>query len=105
MAILTGVANTRAASPRSTLLQQQAQFGQRLHRCLRRAQFHVSTSHGVKHSSCDHDHDHDAWSHLDVNHLAIGALLTEFAPDATPEQRVSALEDFDFLPDMGRMTR
>jgi hypothetical protein len=63
----------------------------------------VSASHGVQHPASDHDHD--AWFNLDVNDLAVGALLAVFAPDATSIQRVPAVEDFDFLPDMGRMTQ
>ena len=63
----------------------------------------MSASHGVEHPGSDHDHD--ARINLDVHYLAVGALLAVFAPDATPIQRVPAIEDFDFLPDMGRMTR
>jgi hypothetical protein len=79
------------------------QLGQRIHRCTRRAQFHVSASHGVEHPGSDHDHG--AWFNLDVHYLAVGAPLAVFAPDATSIQRVPAVEDFDFLPDMGRMTQ
>jgi hypothetical protein len=63
----------------------------------------VSASRGVEHPGGDHDHD--AWFNLDVDYLAVGALLAIFAPDATSIQRMPAIEDFDFLPDMGRMTR
>ena len=79
------------------------QLGQRIHRCTRRAEFHVSASHGVEHPGSDHDHC--AWFNLDVHYLAVGAPLAVFAPEATSMQRVPAVEDFDFLPDMGRMTR
>jgi hypothetical protein len=103
MALLAGVANTRAASSKSSLLQQQVQLGQRIHRCPRRTQFHAGASRGVQHPC--RDHDHDAWFSLDVNYLAVGSLLAVFAPDATPIQRMPAVKDFDFLPDMGRMTR
>ena len=79
------------------------QLGERVHRCPRSAQFHASAGRGVEHPGSDHDHD--AWFNLDVNDLAVGALLAVFAPDATSIQRVPAVEDFDFLPDMGRMTQ
>jgi hypothetical protein len=63
----------------------------------------VSASHGVEHPASNHDHD--AGSNLDVDYFAVGALLAVFAPDAPPIQRVPAIEDFNFSPDMGRMTR
>ncbi|CAN5191055.1 hypothetical protein BH10PSE16_BH10PSE16_39090 [soil metagenome] len=103
MALLAGVKNTRTASPKSSLRQQQVQLGQRVHRGLRGAQFHVSASHGIEHPGGNHYHD--AWSNLKVDYLAVGTLLAVFAPDATSIQRMPAIEDFNFLPDMGRMTR
>ncbi|MGJ7555058.1 hypothetical protein ACSFBI_13735, partial [Variovorax sp. RB3P1] len=36
---------------------------------------------------------------------AVGALLAVLPPDATPVEGMPAIEDFNFLPDMGRMTR
>ncbi|MDO9074164.1 MAG: hypothetical protein Q7U73_12955 [Rubrivivax sp.] len=103
MALLAGVANIRAASPKSSLRQQQVQLGQRINRGSRGAQSHASAGRGVQHPSSDHDHD--AWFDLNVNYLAVGALLAVLAPDATPIKRVPAVKDFNLLPDMGRMTR
>ena len=40
-----------------------------------------------------------------MNDLAVGAQLAVLAPQASPIQRVPAVEDLNFLPDMGRMTR
>jgi hypothetical protein len=77
------------------------QIGQCFHRGLRGAQFHVGASHGIEHPGGDHDHN--ARFNLDVNDLAVGALLAVLAPDATSIQRVPAIEDLNFLPDMGRM--
>ena len=85
------------------LKQQQVQVCQRVHRRLRSAQLHVSASHCVEHPAGNHDHG--AWLNLDVDYFAVGALFAVFAPDATSIQRVPAIEDFNFLPDMGRMTR
>jgi hypothetical protein len=79
------------------------QLGQSIHGCSRVAQFHASTGCGVQHPGSDHDHD--AWFDLDVNYLAVGTLLAVLAPDATSIQRVPAVEDLNFLPDMGRMTQ
>ena len=79
------------------------QVCERVHGRSRSAQLHVSARHGVEHPASDHDHD--AWSNLDVDYFTVGALLAVFAPDAPPIQRVPAIEDFNFSPDMGRMTR
>ena len=103
MALLAGVENTCAASPKSSLRQQHVQLGQCVHRGLRGAQFHVSAGHGIEHPGGNHDHD--AWSRLKVDYLAVGTLLAVFAPDATSIQRMPAIENFNFLPDMGTMTR
>ena len=79
------------------------QVCQRVHRRLRGAQFHACASHCVQHPGGDHDHD--AWLNLDVDYFAVGALFAVFASNATSIQRMPAIEDFNFLPDMGRMTR
>jgi hypothetical protein len=79
------------------------QLGQCIHRCSRSTQFHASAGCGAEQPG--RDHDHDARFDLDVNYLAVGALFAVLAPHAPPVQRVPAVEDLDFLPDMGRMTR
>lgn len=103
MARLAGVGNTREASPKSLLRQYQVQVCERFHGRSRCTKLHVSARHSVEHPASDHDHD--AWCDLDVNDLAVGTLLAVLAPDATSIQRVPAIEDFNFSPDMGRMTR
>ena len=103
MTLLAGVEDTRAASSKSSLPQQQVQLGQRIHRCSRRAQLHASAGRGVQHPGSDYDHD--AWFDFDVNDLAVGALLAVLAPHAPSIQRVPAVEDLNLLPDMGRMTQ
>ncbi len=79
------------------------QVCQRVHRCSRGAQFHACACNGVQHPGGDDDHD--AWCNLDMNDRAVGALLAVLAPYATSVQRVPTIEDLNFLPDMGRMTR
>ena len=39
-----------------------------------------------------------------MNDLTAGASLNVLAANATPIQRVPPVMNFDFLPDMGRMT-
>ena len=79
------------------------QVGQRIHRCSRGAQFHACACNGVQHPGGDHDHG--ARCDLDMNDLAVGALLAVLATDTTPIQWMPAIEDLNFLPDMGRMTQ
>ena len=100
---LADVENTRKASPKSLLRQHPVQVCERLHRRSGRAQFHVCACSAIQHPGGDHDND--AWCDLDVHDLAVGSLLTVLALNAPSVQRVSTVEDFDFLPDMGRMTR
>lgn len=43
--------------------------------------------------------------YLDMNEAAPGTLLAVLWPESASVQRVPAVVDLDFLPDMGRMTR
>ena len=103
MARLAGVGNTRQASPKSLLRHHHMQVRECLHADLRSAQFHMGASHSVEHPTSDHDHD--AWCDLDMNDFAVGALLAVLATDTTSIQWMPAVEDLNFLPDMGRMTQ
>ena len=103
MALLAGVANTRAASPKSLLREQQVQFVERIQRDPWGTELHARTDRGAKHPGGDHDDDPGL--DLYVDDLAVGALLAVLTPDATAIQRMPAVEDFNFLPDMGRMTQ
>ena len=49
-------------------------------------------------------HDDDAGSHLDVNDFDRRRAARPIAPKAAPIERVPAVMDLNFLPDMGRMT-
>ena len=78
------------------------QLDQRRYRHARRAERHPGAGGRIEHP-CRHDDDH-AGRHLDVNDITAGPPLGILAPNAAPIERVPAVMDFDFLPDMGRMT-
>lgn len=40
-----------------------------------------------------------------MHDLAASSLLSVLAPDAPPIQGMPSVDDLNFLPDMGRMTR
>ena len=81
--------------------QNTVQTGQRLDRNLRRPQHEVRAHGGVEHPSGDNDDD--AGIHFDVDDLTGGSALAVLAAHAATEERMPAVEDLDFLPDMGRM--
>ena len=103
MALLAGVANTRAASPKSLLREEQVQFVERIQRDPWCTDLHARADCGVEHPGGDHDDDPGLDFYVDD--LAVGALLAALLPDTTAIQRMPAVEDFNFLPDMGRMTQ
>lgn len=103
MALLVGVMNTRAASPKSLLQEEHVQLVKRIQRDTRRTEFHGCADRGAEHPRGNDDDD--PRTDFYVNDLAVGALLAVLPPDATPVEGMPAIEDFNFLPDMGRMTR
>lgn len=103
MALLEGVANTRAASPISLLQQQQVQFVERIKRDPWRTELHAPTDRGAEHPRGHHDDDPRLDFYMDD--LAVGALLAVLLPDTAAVQGMPPVEDFNFLPDMGRMTQ
>jgi hypothetical protein len=78
------------------------QFSQRRYRDPRHPQFHPGTSRGVEHP-CRYDQD-VAGSHFDMNNFTDRAPLDILSSNPPPIQRVPAVMDLNFLPDMGRMT-
>src|SRR5438132_12857974 len=72
------------------------------HRGSRRTNLHARARGGVQHPGRQDD-DH-AGRDLDMDHRSGGTLLTVLLSKAPPEERVPAIVDLDFLPDMGRMT-
>jgi hypothetical protein len=95
--------NTSEASSKSKLRQLQVQLRERRHRHSRRSELHDRARGGVEHPR-RHDDD-DAGRRLDMDYLAVGSMLAVLAPNATPVQRMPAVEDLNFLRDMRRMTR
>jgi len=103
MSLLADVINTRAASPKSLLREQHVQLVKRIQRNPRRTEFHGRADRGAEHPRGNDDDD--PRTDFYVNDLAVGAMLAVLPLDATPVERMPAIEDFNFLPDMGRMTR
>ena len=78
------------------------QFIQRRYRDPRCAECHSGAGGGIEHP-CRHHDDH-AGRHFDVNDLAAGAPLNILASNPPPIEGVPPVTNFNFLPDMGRMT-
>jgi hypothetical protein len=78
------------------------QLDQRQYRHARRAQRHSGTGGRIQHP-CRHHDDH-ARRYLDMNDLTADAPLSILPPNAAPIERVPPVANFNFLPDMGRMT-
>jgi hypothetical protein len=97
-----GVMDTGGASLKSALREHLMQFGKRVHGRLRRAKIHTRAGGGVKHPGGHHDDDTGV--NLNVDNLAGCSLLAVLTSHSTSIQRVPAVEDLHFLPDMGRMT-
>jgi hypothetical protein len=90
------------ASSDSALNQEVMQLNQRRYCDARHAERHTSAGNGIEHP-CRH-HDDYARRYLNVHNLAAGALFDMLAPDSAPMESVPAVMNFNFLPDMGRMT-
>jgi hypothetical protein len=90
------------ASSETALDQQLMQLSQRRHGHPRRAKRHSDAGGRIEHPR-GHDDDH-AGRRFDVDDLAAGAPLRILAANPSPIERVPAVTNFNFLPDMGRMT-
>jgi hypothetical protein len=91
------------ASSETALGQELMQLNQRRHCNARRTQLHSCAGGGIQHPG--RHHDNHAGRHLDMKDVAAGAPLNVLTANATPIQRVPPVMNFNFLPDMGRMTR
>ena len=78
------------------------QFSQGRYRHPRPPHLHPGASRGVEHP-CRYDQD-VAGRHLDMNNFTDCTPLDILSSNPTPIQRVPAVMDLNFLPDMGRMT-
>jgi hypothetical protein len=92
----------QAASSETALDQQMMQVNQRRDRHARRADRHPGAAGRIQHP-CRHHDDH-AGRDLDVNDVTASPPLGILAPNAAPIECVPAVTNFDFLPDMGRMS-
>jgi len=97
-----GVMDTGGASPKAALRQQLIQFGQGGDGGARSAEVHAGASSCIEHPGGHNDDDTGA--HLNVDNLARRSLLAVLTSHTAAVQRVPRVEDFDLLPDMGRMT-
>ena len=95
--------NTGQASPITVLDQQVVQIRESLRRCTWRAQGQGSTDGRVQHPAGDCNDD--AMGNLYVDEFTRGTALAIHAAQSAAIQRVPPVEDFNFLPDMGRMNR
>jgi hypothetical protein len=91
----------QGASPETALDEEMVQLDQRGQLSARRANHHVGARGTIQHPRRQHD-DHARCRH-DVNNPAVGALLTVLASNTATIERMPAIMDFNFLPDMGRM--
>ena len=72
------------------------------HRRAGYTQFHACAGGSVEHPR-RHDQDY-ARCNFDVNNITCRSLFTVLPSKTATIERMPAVEDFDFLPDMGRMT-
>jgi len=100
---LDGSVIVPGASPETALAEQMMKVEQRRYRHAWRAdRRHAGADDRIQHPRGDR-RDH-ARNRLDVNDPTGKALLTVMPPDTAPIERVPAVMDLNFLPDMGRMT-
>ena len=78
------------------------QFSQGRDRHPRHPQLHPGASGAIEHP-CRY-HQDIAGRHLNMNNFTGRAPLDILSPNPAPVQRVPAVTDLNFLPDMGRMT-
>jgi hypothetical protein len=92
---------TRRASPLAAPRQQVMEIRERRRRHPRRTEFHPCAGRGVQHPR-GHDDDH-AGSRLDMDEASGLAILAVMPTQETTVERMPAVVNHDFLPDMGRM--
>jgi hypothetical protein len=83
--------------------EQAVQLGESHHRRAWRTQSEGSTGGLVQHPASDRNDD--TLADLYVYEFASGTALGVYPSQAPAVQRMPTVEDFNFLPDMGRMNR
>jgi hypothetical protein len=78
------------------------QIPQGIRRNKRRAEDHAGADAGVEHPV--RKYRYDARLDLDMDDATAGALLAVMRPNSSTVERMPAIVNFNFLPDMGRMT-
>src|SRR4051812_13477497 len=79
------------------------QFDERVYRYPAQANLHACARDRIEHPR-RHDRD-DAGLRFDLHESPGDTLLAAAEANATPVEGMPAIVDYDFLPDMGRMTR
>jgi hypothetical protein len=79
------------------------QFDERVYRYPAQANLHACARDRIEHPR-RHDRD-DAGLRFDLHEPPGATLLDAAEANATPVEGMPAIMDYDFLPDMGRMTR
>jgi hypothetical protein len=93
----------RDHSPESLILQQPIQVDQRQDRYLRLAELQPCAGSPIQHPRGDGDcHTGLTFNH---DHVSASTLLAVIPTNTAPIERVPAIVNFYFLPDMGRMTQ
>jgi hypothetical protein len=92
---------TVAASPKTTDHEQPMQIAQGGCRNARQLERHAGTSSRLKHPA-RHD-SNDAWLDLDMDDATVRSLFAIVRSHTSAKERMPAIVNFNFLPDMGRM--
>jgi hypothetical protein len=100
--LLDDVGIAMGASPKSAFKEQSVQIPQGARRNARRSELHAGADTGVKHPS--RQYRYDAWCDLDMDNAAANPLFAVLRPQTAPVKRVPTIVNFNFLPDMGRMS-
>jgi hypothetical protein len=100
--LLDGGGITAGASPKSVSLEQPMQVTQNRCRKPRSPQRHCGANAGIEHPR--RQRSYDACFDLNMYQASTGALLAVVNLYRTTVVRMPAVMNYNFLPDMGRMT-
>jgi hypothetical protein len=100
--LLGGGDITTGASPKSARLEQSMQVNQSVRRDAWRPDLHHRANPGVEHPLGKYGYD--ARFDLNVDDASTDALLTVVGSNTPSEKRMPRIVNYNFSPDMGRMT-